>query len=528
MNRRRRPKVRSTSRVGVGFHSCGVGDLLPVGGSGRIERMFTDDLSEDVVAAVDALVADDPAVLGFAGLLGRLRAVSRLVDRLEAERVRLLRVADRSGALKDDGAATAASWLRRNSTLTASQANTRAKIARGVPDLPVIAAAFAAGDMGVSHVTQVLGLCRDVGYDNVAEIQDALVEVSRRLRNVEDFTRICVGWRHALRPDCADEADERAYASRRLACSSTFDGAWHLNGRFDAYGGATLAAAINAYMQPDPPDTPPEERRDIAQRRADALVAMAEAALAAKEAGTVGGVRPRVVVRVNLADLISDPDHPDHHRLPGKPRSVSPPTVDWVGAIGPRLLAQLLDDCEIARVVFGPDGQLLDIGRATRVWPAAMRRAIVERDRGCRFFGCDRRPEWCDIDHVLEWEEGGPTAVWNGLLLCRYHHRGKRRDGWWPTLHPDGTVTWEHADGRVHTDPAPTVIDDHVRTLLNACDEANGDGATGYRYRQHSNSAGGGPTTAGESRGTYHPNRAPPRIGPQRDWRRGGADDVDA
>jgi hypothetical protein len=178
---------------------------------------------------------------------------------------------------------------------------------------------------------------------------------------------------------------------------------------------------------------------------------MAQAALASKEAGTVGGVRPRVVVRVNLADLISHPGHPDHHRLPGRLRSVSPPTIDWVGPIGQRLLMQLLDDCEIARIVFGPDGQLLDIGRATRVWPVGMRRAIVERDRGCRFPTCDRRPEWCDVDHILPWEVDGPTAVWNGLLLCRHHHRAKRRDGWWPTLHTDGTVTWTHADGRTRT-----------------------------------------------------------------------------
>src|ERR687895_976615 len=189
-----------------------------------------EDLAASVVAAVDALAADDPASLGFAGQLGRLRAVSRLVDRLEAERVRLLGVADRSGALADDGAATAASWLRRNSTLTASQANGRAKLGRHLPDLPVIAAAFAAGDVGVSHVSQVLGLCCDVGFDQVAGVQDELMEVARRLRTVEDFTRVCMGWRHALRPDAADAADERAYASRRLTCSSTFDGAVHLNG----------------------------------------------------------------------------------------------------------------------------------------------------------------------------------------------------------------------------------------------------------------------------------------------------------
>jgi Domain of unknown function (DUF222) len=219
---------------------------LGSGVSGRIEHMYDidgyaraegrggppppDPLGADVVAAVDALTGDDPSVLGYAGQVGRLRTLSRLVDRLEAERVRLLGVADRSGALADDGAATAAAWLRRNSTLTASQANGRAKLARGLPDLPVIAAAFAAGDLGVSHVTQVLGLCRDVGFHQVAGVQDDLVEVARRLRTVEDFTRVCMGWRHALAPDAADEADERAYASRRLTCSATFDGAFHLNG----------------------------------------------------------------------------------------------------------------------------------------------------------------------------------------------------------------------------------------------------------------------------------------------------------
>jgi hypothetical protein len=34
---------------------------------------------------------------------------------------------------------------------------------------------------------------------------------------------------------------------------------------------ATIAAAINAYTTHDPPGTPPELRRSIAQRRADAL-----------------------------------------------------------------------------------------------------------------------------------------------------------------------------------------------------------------------------------------------------------------
>jgi hypothetical protein len=272
-----------------------------------------------------------------------------------------------------------------------------------------------------------------------------------------------------------------------------------------------LAAAINAFMHPDSPDTPAEQWRSMDQRRADALVAMAEAALAAKEAGTVGGVKPRVVVRVNLADLISDSGHPDHHRLPGRMRSVSPPTIDWVGPIGPKLLAQLLDDCDLARIIFDGDGQPVDIGRATRVWPVGMRRAIIERDRDCRFPSCDRPAEWCDVDHMLPWEDGGPTAVWNGLLLCRHHHRAKRPDGWWPTLHADATVTWTHADGRTRTDPAPTYIDNAVHTLLDTAHRSDGHDATDrHRHHESPDPARSGPTAASETPGSYQPNRAPP------------------
>jgi hypothetical protein len=92
---------------------------------------------------VDVLADEDPAGLDLAGRRDRLRAVGRLIDRLEAERVRWLGAADRSGALADDGAATAAAWLRCHSSLTANQAAQRARLARRLRDLPVIAAAFA-------------------------------------------------------------------------------------------------------------------------------------------------------------------------------------------------------------------------------------------------------------------------------------------------------------------------------------------------------------------------------------------------
>ncbi|MGI8573942.1 MAG: hypothetical protein ACR2MA_01080 [Egibacteraceae bacterium] len=63
-------------------------------------------------------------------------------------------------------------------------------------------------------------------------------------------------------------------------------------------------------------------------------------------------------------------------------------------------------------------------------------------------------------------EEQGSTCVTNGILLCRPHHRMKRRDGWWPRLHPDGTVTCTHPDHEPRVTRPAAHIQDWVQTLI--------------------------------------------------------------
>jgi len=76
----------------------------------------------------------------------------------------------------------------------------------------------------------------------------------------------------------------------------------------------------------------------------------------------------------------------------------------------------------------------LDVGRTHRLFTAALRRALVLRDRGCAFPGCSRPPSWCDGHHIIHWADGGPTGLDNGVLLCGHHHRqihaDEHTDGW--------------------------------------------------------------------------------------------------
>ncbi len=49
-------------------------------------------------------------------------------------------------------------------------------------------------------------------------------------------------------------------------------------------------------------------------------------------------------------------------------------------------------DASVTRIVFGPDGIPLELGRSLRLFSPAQRRALAVRDGGCRFPGCTRPP----------------------------------------------------------------------------------------------------------------------------------------
>jgi hypothetical protein len=117
--------------------------------------------------------------------------------------------------------------------------------------------------------------------------------------------------------------------------------------------------------------------------------------------------------------------------------------LSWVGAIPTELAQRLSCDCETWRIVLDPaSGLPLDLGRTHRIVPAWLRKAVLARDRQCRWPGCDAPAQWVDIHHLDPWAEGGLTNVDRLLSLCRYHHH-KVHEGHW-------TVDFDATTGNVH------------------------------------------------------------------------------
>jgi hypothetical protein len=112
--------------------------------------------------------------------------------------------------------------------------------------------------------------------------------------------------------------------------------------------------------------------------------------------------------------------------------------LDTDATLSAAALRELACDALVVPAVLGGCAQVLDLGRSTRVWNRAQRRAIALRDRGCVAPGCDRPPHDCQVHHCWHWVDGGPTDMTNGALLCGFHHRMVHRQGWTVVLADNG------------------------------------------------------------------------------------------
>jgi 5-methylcytosine-specific restriction endonuclease McrA len=184
------------------------------------------------------------------------------------------------------------------------------------------------------------------------------------------------------------------------------------------------------------------DRPSRAQQQADALALLAETALRHELDSGAPGERYQVVVHVDVPAL-ADPEQPGQSVLDGGTH---------VSAETSRRLA-----CDASRVVMRHDegGRIVEVGARTRTIPPALRRALQNRDRGCRFPGCGIRV--AEGHHVRHWAQGGPTTLSNLALLCRRHHRAVHEHGYRVDRHPDGTLRFRRPDGGLVPDVSPAV-----------------------------------------------------------------------
>ena len=118
---------------------------------------------------------------------------------------------------------------------------------------------------------------------------------------------------------------------------------------------------------------------------------------------------------------------------------------------------QMADQADLYFVAVDAKGVALNLGRTRRIASLGQTAALIARDDGCSFPGCDAAPEWCERHHIVPWSEGGVTDLDNLTLLCRYHHHNFAVRGWTCRMNDDGLPEWR----------PPRSVDRQQRPLVN-------------------------------------------------------------
>lgn len=222
-----------------------------------------------------------------------------------------------------------------------------------------------------------------------------------------------------------------------------------------------------------------DDPRTIAQRRADALGALAAGAehLACacgsedcpaktgdhRHAGAVIHVLAHAESVTGSADAHRngeqpppppiDPDNilaPVEHAPEPDPPPKSKPALLLGGPLIPApLLAELINAGAIIKPVRHP-------GANSAPEPGyrpstALDEFVRCRDMTCRWPNCDRPAQFCDIDHAIAYALGGLTHPSNLRCLCRKHHLLKTFHGWRDRQYPDGSIEWISPTGATYT-----------------------------------------------------------------------------
>ncbi len=415
------------------------------------------DGTEDIRSGIEALASEDLDLLADPALSQQLIDLLREKSRLEAQIARRVSRADHRGVALGDGAATLAAWLRAHAGLGEGEAHSLVRCASSLEAMPATADAFEAGEIGTTKM-RLLTAARAPGYEApLAEVETALVEVAR-VGTMRDLRCALSYWRSHLDGDGGNEAAERLYQRRGLWASHTLDGNVAVRGDLEPEGGELLIAALAAYTQTPAAD----DSRSPAQRRADALTDLCRLALDGRLPG--GSTRPHLSVIIDAdtfaaaaarsASAAAHTDAPPARSLRRLDLDLGGICeLEYHGPMVPAAAVRLACDAALTRVVLGPDGTLIDVGRTTRTAPSGLRRALAARDRGCRFPGCDRPLAWCHLHHVVHWLRGGDTAHHNLVHLCGHHHHLVHEGGWTATF--DGTILVIYRpDGTPLTGPA--------------------------------------------------------------------------
>jgi hypothetical protein len=358
-----------------------------------------------------------------------------------------LRTFDRGGGWHAQGARSCAHWLSWRLGWGLGAAREHLRVADRLAELPLLDEALRRGEISYSKVRAITRVA-------TPENEAALLEVARHCPGHELET-VCRKYRSVLRHD-ADPDPEGDRQRRWVARRDTADGMVRIEAVLHPEEAALVWAALDhgAMQQCRESQRVSAEASSAAPiaafDRADSLVALAQ--------GYLRGDRPD---RAPIELVVSVPAETLRRPLAITTNADAAPDPCDVACladgtcISAEAARRLACDGGVVDVAENEHGVPLSVGRKRRTVPGSMKRALLQRDRTCRFPGCANRL-YLEAHHVVHWADGGDTSLRNLVATCSSHHRYLHEYGCSIELHADGPHFLDRRGRRILDAPPPS------------------------------------------------------------------------
>ncbi len=307
------------------------------------------------------------------------------------------------------------SWIKANCHLPGGAAADRVCVGEQLYNLGESRMALGLGEIGFAHFALIARTAAKVGE----RLDEAKLVRQARKESVAKFRNTCLHAEHAADPQGVVEEEKQGFEARSLNLYTADDGVVLVKGLLDKVGGAALKAALEPLARRAGKD----DDRNREQRLADALV---EKVTEGPHFGAQSQ-RPHIQVTTSLETLLG---------LTGAPAA----EMEFSLPISSKAVERLACDGTVTRILLGSDSTVIDVGRAKRVISGPQRKALIVRDQGCVWPGCDRPASVTSGHHLAHWIHGGSTDLHNLVLLCYRHHWMVHEGGWQIVRTDDGPM----------------------------------------------------------------------------------------
>ena len=378
--------------------------------------------------------------------------ITTLSGQINAANYRFLKLIaefDRREAWAGAGIRSCAYWLNWQCGIAMNAAREKVRVARALDGLPEINEAFEKGELSFSKVRAMTRIATPlnesyllmIANHGTAQHMEVLVRAYRHVSPQCDADEALSNNERVSEKEADNKKSEHLQDQRKVSCYQDDDGMWHIQAILPAEEGGILVKVLkelgDRLVDAASQETEKEDEKQLSiepeivtavtsfpQRRADALVAIAEHYLATGSGDAVnlkGSDRCQLIMHVQ-----------DGANLDGQ----------W---LVPDAARRLACDASLRLVTEDEHGNVLDIGRRSRIISSAMSRALSIRDGGCQFPGCCES-RYVDGHHIKHWADGGETKLDNLVTLCRYHHRELHKGKYFLCLKPETDTVQRFGD----------------------------------------------------------------------------------